>query len=87
MTHFEQLEKAIISWKKEQEETARKTWKSLPREFQIAVLSFVRDLHTDLVGYEKKCPTVKMCCPEHGDFVLSKSWLEDLKTYVPKIIL
>jgi hypothetical protein len=86
MTDFDVLKKALIVAKEGNLDSARTLWDTFSEDFKHAVLTFVTELNSKLAKLLKTCPTVKMNSPEHGDFIMDKQFLSDLRTYIPKIV-
>ena len=86
MTDFDVLKKALIVAKEGNLDSARTLWDTFSEDFKHAVLTFVTELNGKLAKLVKNCPTVKMNSPEHGDFVMNKQFLSELRAYVPKIV-
>jgi hypothetical protein len=86
MADFDVLKKAIILAKEGNLDSARTLWDTFSEDFKHAVLTFVTELNGKLAKLVKNCPTVKMNSPEHGDFVMNKQFLSELRAYVPKIV-
>ena len=86
MTDFDVLKNAIILAKEGNLDSARTLWDTFSEDFKHAVLTFVTELNGKLAKLLKTCPTVKMNSPEHGDFIMNKQLLSELRAYVPKIV-
>ena len=85
MTDFSELEECVKLSKLGRMKPAKKRWNALPEDFRKRMLQFVSGLYTDLSDEIEGCPAVVMKS-KFGEFVISESWLTDVKTQIPKLI-